>query len=59
MGYFRTQLNTYIYIYLDSIEGTEYIADLFLVSMSWDNEEIWNRNSLSINVQFSTNKIPS
>ena len=55
MGHVRIQLNTYVYIYLDSIEGTEYIADLFLVYMSCDNEEIWNRNSLSINVQFSTN----
>ena len=33
MGHVRTQLNTYVYMYLDSIEGTEYIADLFLVYM--------------------------
>ena len=33
MGHVRTQLNIYVYMYLDSIEGTEYIADLFLVYM--------------------------
>ena len=33
MGHVRTQLNTYVYMYLDSIEGTEYITDLFLVYM--------------------------